>query len=402
MRTFKAAHAGGPKDTPAADLVARVVDALQPVPAAASLGVVYVTDPLAASLGAIHDSLARATGIAAWAGCIGVGVCGHDGRSDSDPAEYHGDAAIAVLLADPAPDSFRTFSAIRQTLEGFERDLGPWLRASHAGFGILHGDPRNGDIADLLDALAEATGCFVVGGLTAAPSLGGADPAPDQIASTIASTRPGQAGEGETDAGLTGGGLSGVLLGGTLEVASGMTQGCTPIGHVRTITQSADNVIAGLNGRPALECLIEDIGPDLSRDLSRIGGQIFAGKKVESSGDYLVRNLVGLDLQRGLVAIGDLVEDGEGILFCRRDRASARHDLQRMLEDLKRRAGKPPRAGFYHSCVARGPHLFDADRTEMMLIREVLGDFPLIGFFGNGEISQNRVYGYTGVLTLFL
>ena len=35
------------------------------------------------------------------------------------------------------------------------------------------------------------------------------------------------------------------------------------------------------------------------------------------------------------------------------------------------------------------------------LIRETLGDFPLIGFFANGEISRDRLYGHTGVLTLF-
>jgi hypothetical protein len=29
------------------------------------------------------------------------------------------------------------------------------------------------------------------------------------------------------------------------------------------------------------------------------------------------------------------------------------------------------------------------------------GDFPLIGFFANGEISRDRLYGHTGVLTLF-
>ena len=30
-----------------------------------------------------------------------------------------------------------------------------------------------------------------------------------------------------------------------------------------------------------------------------------------------------------------------------------------------------------------------------------LGDFPLIGFFANGEISRDRLYGHTGILTLF-
>jgi small ligand-binding sensory domain FIST len=35
------------------------------------------------------------------------------------------------------------------------------------------------------------------------------------------------------------------------------------------------------------------------------------------------------------------------------------------------------------------------------MIRKTLGDFPLTGFFANGEIHHNRLYGYTGVLTLF-
>ena len=41
---------------------------------------------------------------------------------------------------------------------------------------------------------------------------------------------------------------------------------------------------------------------------------------------------------------------------------------------------------------------------EMCVVLEAdraLGDVPLAGFYANGEISHNRLYGYTGVLTLF-
>ncbi|MEO8166130.1 MAG: histidine kinase, partial [Betaproteobacteria bacterium] len=51
--------------------------------------------------------------------------------------------------------------------------------------------------------------------------------------------------------------------------------------------------------------------------------------------------------------------------------------------------------------VGRGPNLFGGT-GEVDMIAEALGDFPLAGFFCNGEISHNRLYGYTGVLTLFL
>jgi small ligand-binding sensory domain FIST len=46
--------------------------------------------------------------------------------------------------------------------------------------------------------------------------------------------------------------------------------------------------------------------------------------------------------------------------------------------------------------------MFGEEGRELSLIRDGLGEFPLVGFFGNGEISNNRLYSYTGVLALFL
>ena len=115
-----------------------------------------------------------------------------------------------------------------------------------------------------------------------------------------------------------------------------------------------------------------------------------------------MRNLVGIDPNHGLIAIGDMVEPGRSIMFARRDLASAQADLERMLAVIKKRLKGPPRGGIYVSCLARGPALFGDDSQELKTIRDALGDFPLVGFFANGEISHNRLYGYTGVLTLFL
>jgi small ligand-binding sensory domain FIST len=45
--------------------------------------------------------------------------------------------------------------------------------------------------------------------------------------------------------------------------------------------------------------------------------------------------------------------------------------------------------------------MFGGDSGELSLIERELGDVPLVGFFGFGEIAHDRLYGYTGVLTLF-
>jgi small ligand-binding sensory domain FIST len=115
-----------------------------------------------------------------------------------------------------------------------------------------------------------------------------------------------------------------------------------------------------------------------------------------------VRNLVGIDATHKLVAIGDVLEPGGSVMFCRRDGNTARDDMNRMLESIRKGLYTQPRGGIYYSCLGRGASLFGPDSSELKMIRDRLGDFPLVGFFCNGEISHNRLYGYTGVLTLFV
>ena len=82
--------------------------------------------------------------------------------------------------------------------------------------------------------------------------------------------------------------------------------------------------------------------------------------------------------------------------------AETKGDAVHMLGDLGKRAHGQIKGGLYYSCLGRGRNQFGEDSEELKMIRDLLGDFPLVGFFANGEISHNRLYGYTGVLTLFV
>ena len=255
------------------------------------------------------------------------------------------------------------------------------MAANAPVLGLVHGDPRNQELPAIIRALAAAGPAFLVGGLSAS--------------------------RGETLQILnktSEGGLSGVLLSSALPVATGLTQGCAPIGPVRHITSAEQNVIEEIDDRPALEVFKQDIGELLARDLRRIGGYIFAGFPIAGSdtGDYLVRNVLSIDPERQWMAVAESVEPGDSILFCRRDHDAAEADMTRMLDGLKKRGGDQAKAGIYVSCLARGHNLFGSESEELKLIQEALGDIPLVGFFANGEISNDRLYSYTGVLTLFL
>ncbi|MFN3077083.1 MAG: FIST C-terminal domain-containing protein, partial [Alphaproteobacteria bacterium] len=175
-------------------------------------------------------------------------------------------------------------------------------------------------------------------------------------------------------------------------------------GEAHVVTEAMANLVIALDGKPALEVLKGDVGEILSRNLRRIAGYIHAGLMVGGSdgNDYRVRSLIGLDMLRGWLAIGGDVAAGDRMVFVRRDANSAQSDLRRMVREVRARADRPPRGGLYYSCVGRGPHMFGTPGGEMSLIREELGDIPMTGFYANGEICNDRLYGYTGVLTLFL
>ena len=372
--TFRAGCATG---TDGASVVQACLAALGDVPAGANLGFLYITDPLAPHLGPVLDALRDATGVNDWVGSVASAVC-CTGR------EIYDEPAAAVMLAALPRDSYRLVPAGISALADMLTANRAWLDTHGVHFGVVHGDPRDRHIAQVIESLStQLDPGFLVGGLSSAE----AEQSLLQVAGTVQQ-----------------GGLSGVLLAADIPVISSLTQGCTPLESKHVITKCRGHLLAELDHRPALDVFKEDIGEVMARDLSRVAGYIFAGLPVPGSdtGDYLVRNLVGIDPGQKLVAIGDLVEEGDPVMFCRRDGDSAREDMLRMLRDLGKRARGTIRGGVYFTCLGRGRNQFGGNSEELQMIRDELGEFPLVGFFANGEISHNRLYGYTGVLTLFL
>jgi small ligand-binding sensory domain FIST len=366
---FHIAHAGGGEWDALVDECLDQLGADQD----ATLGFLYLTDVLA---DAVEDILARlraSTGAQDWVGTVGFGVC-------VGGKEYFDTAAMVVLTCSMPADSYRILPVIKEPGEPLPTEIQDWVTERRPTLAVVHGDPRNAYLPNIIDALCDDTECFLVGGLTASRGRN------IQIAGEVYE-----------------GGLSGVLLAESIAVTTGLSQGCTPIGDIHEITEARDNVVYQLNGRPALDVFKEDIGEVLARNLERVGGYIHAALPITGTdtADYLVRNVMGIDPANGWLSIGDRLSTGDRIMFVRRDAPAAFADLERMLGDVTGRAGNTANAGLYFSCVARGPNLFGRKSEELSAISDKIGrDVPLVGFFANGEISNNRLYSYTGVLTL--
>jgi len=371
MAKYRFAHAAHPD---ARHLVDRCAAELARDGASGGLGFLYVSDQHARELPGIVARLKEATGTADWVGSVGIGVC-------ATGQEYFGAPGLAAMIADIGPGDYRLLPTIRGDLSGFRSECGAWCESAGSRFGVVHADPRNGHVPDIVEGLAGAIDGYLVGGISSSQH------SPRQIAGAV-----------------TEGGVSGVLLSENVAVATALSQSCTLIGSMHRVTRAEANVIIELDDRPALDVFKEDIGELLARDLRRIEGFIFVALPVRGvdTGDYLVRHIVGIDQPRGLVAISEMAEVGQAIQFCRRDAHAAEEDLVRMVGGLKRRINGTPRGATYYSCVARGPNMFGAESNELRLIQRELGDVPLVGFFCYGEISHRRLYGYSGVLTVFL
>jgi len=370
MDRFLAAHA---QDRNWRVALGQCLARVAPIPEGFNLGFVYCSDLYAHVFAAIVRQLKTDTGIAHWVGSVGVGICA-TGR------EYHGEPAMALLLCQLPPASFTVFSTDANNQEACVRQCRQELQERPAPFAIVHGNPTQNTVPDVIVDLSRLMGGgFLVGGL--ASSRG---------EYALIADVPTQ------DA------LSGVMFSDEIAISTRLTQGCTPIGERHVITSCEENLIITLDDRPALEVLKQEAGEMLANNPQRMAGYIFAGLPIRGSdtGDYLVRHLTGIDPNMGIIAIAERVSAGFSLIFCRRDPQTAYADLLRMLHAIKPR--KQPRGALYFSCTGRGENQFGPDSRELKTIMEVLGDVPLAGFFCNGEISNNRLYGYTGVLTLFL
>ena len=335
-----------------------------------TLGFVYVTDHFADALGDVAGFLAAATGVTNWCGTVGIGVC-------ATGKEYFDAPAIVAMTGLVPEDAMTVFTSVDDAVRAYDDRRGGTM--GHGSFSVVHGDPRCQSLVGDIARLARETDGFLVGGLTSSRS-----------ASVQMAGRP-----IERE-------ISGVLFDNSIRVATGLTQGCVPLGSVHQVTEASENVVHRLDDRPAMDVFVEELAAEGIDDPRELSGSLHVGLPVSGSdlGDYLVRNLVGIEPNSGAVVVGERVSMGDALMFCRRDRAAAEADLRRMLADVRSRAGQIA-GGLYFSCLARGPNMFDGADSEIAILNEVLGDVPLVGFFGNGEISFDRLYAYTGVLTLF-
>lgn len=211
---------------------------------------------------------------------------------------------------------------------------------------------------------------------------------------------------------VQGTGAVGLGLQGNLEVDTLVAQGCRPIGSPMFVTRAEGNLIRELDGvRPAdaLQALYDRLTPadqDLARRSLFLGIVMDPDRQSYGRGDFLIRNIIGLDGKSGALAVGALVGENVVVQFHLRDAEASAQELELLLgryhEDT---VGPGPVGALMFSCLGRGRGLYGHADHDSNAFFDHLGRVPLGGFFCNGEIGpvqgQTHIHGYTSAFALF-
>ena len=203
--------------------------------------------------------------------------------------------------------------------------------------------------------------------------------------------------------------------GGTLLALSGnvvvdpvLAQGCRPVGDPLFVTACDGNLIGELDRRPPKELLAALFASLDEADRARFGDSLCIGlalpgpRQTVGAGDFLIRNVLGLDPDSGALWIGARVTPNAIVQFHLRDGETASEELESRLS-ARLAGGAAPTAAVLFACAGRGKNLFGVSGHDSGTLRRMI-DIPVAGMFSAGEIAPVQgatfVHGYSSVFGL--
>lgn len=301
--------------------------------------------------------------------------------------------ALTVMVARLPGVDVHPFLLTAETWAEAHRDAQAFARAAPhvrgATLVLLFGDPFTLDSESVLAAFnRHAPGVPVVGG------LGSAGQRPRSNALML------------NDWLSEEGGVA-LALAGAVRADVVVSQGCRPIGPDLTVTRSEGNVLVELDGQPAVE-RVEQVLRALAEDeRESLKHGLYLGRaargEASGRGDWVIRNLLGADRDRGVIAVSDLVPEGETMRLHVRDAASAREDLAMLLSPQV--VDSPARAALLFACNGRGRAFHRQPDGDIATLQAALGGgVPAGGMFCAGEIGpvagRNFLHSHTASIAI--
>jgi small ligand-binding sensory domain FIST len=391
-------------ETAVAEVVDRVQQSLRADP---HFGLVFISSAYASEYSRLMPLLKERLSVPVLIGCGGSGIIGMNAQGE--PQELEGEPALSLSLAHLPDVSVHAFYIPTDNLPDLDSPPSAWVELvgvppqEQPQF-ILLAQPFTAGVNDLLQGLDFAyPGSIKVGGLASASAMG----APSGLFCNYKLYRDG---------------IVGVALSGNIVIETIVAQGCRPIGQTYQVTVCERNILLELaeqdgtklttdetQSRPPLEILRDLIQSLSEADRQLAQHSLFVGvardefKQQLGHGDFLIRNLLGVDPRVGAIAIGDRVRPGQRIQFHLRDARTSEEDLELLLQRYRKQESHATDAAgaLMFSCLGRGERLYGKPDFDSKLFRRYLKTIPMSGFFCNGEIGpvggSTFLHGYTSV-----
>jgi small ligand-binding sensory domain FIST len=387
--------------------IAEVVDRVQKsLTATPDLGLVFISSAYASEYSRLMPLLREQLSVPVIIGCGGSGIIGMNSHGETQ--EIEGEPALSLSLAHLPDVQVQAFHIPGDGLPDLDSPPNTWVDLigvppQEEPHFILLADPFSA-INDLLQGLDFAyPGSSKVGGMTSAGAMG--------VQSALFCNYK-----------LYREGTVGVALSGNIVLETIVAQGCRPIGQTYQVTACERNIVLELatqdnvektsseiESRRPLEVLRELLQSLTEEDRQLAQHSLFVGvardefKQQLGHGDFLIRNLLGVDPRVGAIAIGDRVRPGQRIQFHLRDARTSEEDLELLLHRYQKdSSGTTEAAGaVMFSCLGRGKGLYGKPDFDSQLFGRYLSNIQLSGFFCNGEIGpvggSTFLHGYTSV-----
>lgn len=352
------------------------------------LAIAFVSAAYGAAVERLPQLLRPLIGDCLLLGCNAGGLIGGGSEEEDEPG--------IALLCGRLPDAALAAVHIEQeTMPPLSASRESWWRLldlapeSEPSF-LLVADPATFDAEACARGLDRAfPGSTVVGGLTAGMLAPG-------TARLVAG--------GEVH--RSGGTL--LAMSGNVAIDPVLAQGCRPVGDPLFVTACDGNLIGELDGRPPKELLgalfagLDEADRARFSDSLCIGLALPGPRQTVGAGDFLIRNVLGLDPDSGALWIGARVTPNAIVQFHLRDGESASEELEsRLSASLAGHA--PPSAALLFACAGRGRNLFGVSGHDSGTLRRMI-DIPVAGMFSAGEIAPVQgatfVHGYSSVFGL--
>ena len=352
------------------------------------LVIAFVSAAYGAAMDRLPGALDRWLGDGLLFGCNAGGLIGGGSEEEMEPgiallAGRFGDVSLTALHLEQA-----TLPPLTATREIWWRllDLSP---ESGANF-LLLTDPATIDAEACARGIDRAfPGATVVGGLASGTSEAGAARL-----------------YGNREVHRSGGLL--LALTGNIAIDPVLAQGCRPIGEPLFVTACEGNLLHELDGRRPREMLATLYATLDEGDRERFGDSLCIGlalpgpRQTVGTGEFLIRNVLGLDPDSGALWVGARLARNAVVQFHLRDSDAASRELSlRLGTAIEGRA--PPMAALLFACAARGRNLFGVPGHDSAALRRIV-DIPVAGMFCAGEIAPVQgatfLHGFSSVFGL--